>query len=655
MLTIPLAVRWHGVDNPPTTLIPLRAGPLTALFDPELAFLRCIQLGRREVLRGIYSAVRDEYWGTVSPKVTNLNICRHDDGFDVQFDVECREGSIDFGWRGAISGSPDGSIHYSMQGSARSSFLRNRIGFCVLHPIAECAGHECQVETADGELVRGRFPKLISPHQPFKNMRAITHEVVPGVRVEVRMTGDVFEMEDQRNWSDASFKTYCTPLALPSPIAISAGTAVTQEICVALLGAPDGRPVSPLVSGDIVIEVGERPTAALPEIGLSMSTRAQPLSSHETARLRSLNLKHLRVDLTLDGDGWRDDLASAAREAQAIGAGLEAALFLGSAPSDQLQAVAREVDALRAPIARWLVFHIDESVTSAQWLDLARQNLPTYGGRVPIGAGTPGNFPELNRNRPEGRMPDLICYSTNPQVHAFDDRSLVETLPMHLPLAETARSFSGSLPIAVTPLTLRPSPNPANPARGEGGISGGRLPPSVDPRQMSLFAASWTVGALKYLAEAGIHSVTCFETIGWRGVMEGQGGSPAPELCRSIPGAAFPVYHVLSEVGEWADAQVLRTVSSDPLRTECLALERRGLRRYLVANLSPERQTIVIQGCAGPHRMRALDETTAWLAKVSAGGSRLANETPVEAVYGEIRLTLLPFAVARIDSHAPER
>lgn len=28
--------------------------------------------------------------------------------------------------------------------------------------------------------------------------------------------GDVFEMEDQRNWTDASYKTYCTPWGCPS-------------------------------------------------------------------------------------------------------------------------------------------------------------------------------------------------------------------------------------------------------------------------------------------------------------------------------------------------------------------------------------------------------------------------------------------------------
>jgi hypothetical protein len=32
------------------------------------------------------------------------------------------------------------------------------------------------------------------------------------------MEGDAWEMEDHRNWLDASFKTYVRPLALPYPM-----------------------------------------------------------------------------------------------------------------------------------------------------------------------------------------------------------------------------------------------------------------------------------------------------------------------------------------------------------------------------------------------------------------------------------------------------
>ncbi len=37
-------------------------------------------------------------------------------------------------------------------------------------------------------------------------------------------------MEDQRNWTDASYKTYSTPLALPFPVEIRAGETVEQTV-----------------------------------------------------------------------------------------------------------------------------------------------------------------------------------------------------------------------------------------------------------------------------------------------------------------------------------------------------------------------------------------------------------------------------------------
>ena len=100
-----------------------------------------------------------------------------------------------------------------MDGEALSTLRKNRIGFCILHPMA-CAGLPCTISHVDGSVERGAFPTYISPHQPFVEFDAITHEM-PGLTAELRLSGDTFEMEDQRNWTDASFKTYSTPLRLP--------------------------------------------------------------------------------------------------------------------------------------------------------------------------------------------------------------------------------------------------------------------------------------------------------------------------------------------------------------------------------------------------------------------------------------------------------
>ena len=127
-----------------------------------------------------------------------------------------------------IEGGPDGSLRFAMDGAARSTFLRNRIGFCVLHPIRECAGARCRLTHADGTTRDAEFPWLVAPCNPFLELIGLSHEVSPGVWADLRFEGDVFETEDQRNWIDGSFKTFCTPLRLPFPVEIAAGTRVCQ-------------------------------------------------------------------------------------------------------------------------------------------------------------------------------------------------------------------------------------------------------------------------------------------------------------------------------------------------------------------------------------------------------------------------------------------
>ncbi len=123
---------------------------------------------------------------------------------------------------------------------------------------------------------------------------------------------------------------------------------------------------------------------------------------------------------------------------------------------------------------------------------------------------------------------DFITYSINPQVHAFDNLSLVETLSAQGETVKSARKFSNNKPISVSPITLKMRFNP-NATAPEANMKSDQLPPQVDVRQMSLFGAAWTLGSLKYLCESETHSLTYYETTGWRGVMETELGSHLPE------------------------------------------------------------------------------------------------------------------------------
>src|SRR5699024_8620095 len=84
--------------------------------------------------------------------------------------------------------------------------LTNRAGLVVLHPPA-LAGSELTVVHSSGDTTHTRFPSDIAPHQPAVDIVSLESR---GVRVAFE--GDTFEMEDQRNWTDASYKTYSRPL-----------------------------------------------------------------------------------------------------------------------------------------------------------------------------------------------------------------------------------------------------------------------------------------------------------------------------------------------------------------------------------------------------------------------------------------------------------
>jgi hypothetical protein len=592
-------------------------------FEPSTGLMRHVRLGDREVLRGIYAAVRDRRWHTVRPEVALVEVERGPDHFRLVLDVETREGDIHFRWRGVLTGSPDGTVRYQMDGSARSSFLRNRIGFCVLHPVEECAGQSCSLQHTDGEWERSRFPLDISPHQPFFDLQAIAHEVEPGVRAELRFEGDVFETEDQRNWTDASFKTYCTPLARPFPAPIREGEVVRQAVTLTLTGAPRSTP-GEVERGEVEVRVVDDAVAGLPTIGVGHATHGRPLDAVQVERLRALAPAHLRVELRLgdsDLEGWlREGWATAA----AIGVPLEAALYLSGDPEGELARLRRLLDQVAPRVARWLVFHADEPSTTGPWAALVRRVLGDYGGGVPVGAGSNANFTELNRGRPQASELDFVCYPVNPQVHAFDDLSLVETLPVQGETVRNARRFAGT-PVVVSPVTLRPRPAPGSDAEGQ-----------ADPRQGTRVGAAWTLGSIKHLAQAGAASVTYFEATGAGGLMGDE---------------VYPVYHVLADVLESAGARVLRARSGDPLRAEALALRTgRGV-RLLACNLSPEAVTLRVTGLGGGRdgRIRVLDARSERLATREPRRFREEGWRALGPGDGELRVELGAHAFACID------
>ncbi len=562
----------------------LSAGPLSLVY--ERAGIRWVRFGSHEILRGIYVGVRDANWRTINPEVRDLKIQADADSFHITFVAQHQHLDLDFLWNGTIIGEPDGALSITMDGVAMRSFLKNRIGFCVLHPDS-CAGRPCTVEHVDGHIASTSFPSLVSPHQAFMNVRALAHEVTPGVIAEVRVDGDIFETEDQRNWSDTSFKTYGTPVDLPFPVEVPAGTRIRQDVHIRLRGA---APVASAMAAamhvstapDIVSIEATDATVPLPRIGLMIdATRA--LLPRECDRLELLAPSHLRVDLDLSTPAaeWQAMLGNAAIQAGVLGARLHVAALVSSADAGVQLAALADAAPNRGSgggVDTWLVFDRATGTTSASLIARARDTLGAHGP-IQLGGGSDKHFADLNRNRPPMGLLDLLSFPSSPQAHADDVETMVENVGSVGTVIKTARGFAGmQVPIDISPVTLKPRARAGAPSPPPLGS----LPDHIDARQGSPFAAAWTISHLRACAGAGVASVTYFRTVGPDGVMNNDG--------------VFPVYRVLADVAPFAGGQVLVTRSTQPTRVDALFLERDGIRRRILVNLRPEPQRVQVSG-----------------------------------------------------------
>jgi D-apionolactonase len=452
-------------------------------------------------------------------------------------------------------------------------------------------------------------------------------------------------MEDQRNWSDGSFKTYCTPQELGYPFDARAGDRFRQKVTIEVTNRPRGRSAPPPKPLGHRVELDSGRRQPRPPIGFSLPREVDGHSEAEIELLRLARPGHLRVDLNLAGDGWVGRLAGARSTAGALGCPLEIAAFARS--EAHIGGLLEELTGLT--VARLLLFGVGEELSDPALTGYARKRARTLGLGLPVIGGTDLWFAELNRDRPDVTAMDGLVYSITPQVHTFDEESIAQSLEAQPDTVRTGISFAGGLPLHVSPVTLRPRDaidvEPVKPNGGEA------LPFAVDPRQSSLFAAAWTVGSVAALAEPGAATLTYYETVGSRGIIPGDRPLPA-SFVGPPPGGAFAMFHVFADILEMGDdATLVRCRSGRPSEVATLALSDGGRLRVLVANLTATPVGVRVAGIpAGSVSVRMLDETSANQALADPRSFRSGADPEVACGEDGARVDLAPFALARLDA-----
>jgi len=379
--------------------------------------------------------------------------------------------------------------------------------------------------------------------------------------------------------------------------------------------------------------------------GLCINQPERPLTSSEAGLLAAVRPPHLRLDLVPASPGARAQAACAAATAADLHAHLMIALHLSEPCEEELRAVRSWADEDCWHPAWWLVFSRTAKATPDRHLQAAR----TILGPGRYAAGTDAFFAELNRLRPVYPGADAVVFSVNPQVHAFDNASLTETLEAQEAAVRSARALAGSLPVLVSPVSFRMrwNPNATGPAEAP---PAGTPPEQVDLHQLSLYGAGWTMASVKRLAAGGAAAVTYYETAGWLGIMQGDDEPPLLEAFPVRRGEVFPLYHALADLGAIAGAAIADLRSSDPLAAEGLIAQRgSGRRVILAANFTDRRLEVTLEGLEGRWQLRSLDEGSQAGARATPEAFRSAEGDELRMRRDGTPLVLEPCAYVRID------
>jgi hypothetical protein len=306
------------------------------------------------------------------------------------------------------------------------------------------------------------------------------------------MEGDVFEMEDQRNWSDASFKSYCRPLSLPFPYDVAAGETIRQRVVLTAradeaVARPDGG-AEPMV-------------ARMPQVMLAHEAGLSDLAALE-------RFPGVPVLLRLNAETPEGDLRAVAGRA---GTALE--IVFDDLPGlGALVARARAAGIVPVRVVALPASYLKSHQPEGPWPEGARPGdavAPLRAGfpEAAVGGGSLTNFTELNRCRPDPASVDFVTFGNTAIVHAADDLSVWQTLEALPDIFATARGIAGGKPLHLGLLSIgmRSNPYGAAVAPNPGLL---KLPMAMDdPRQDTGFAAAYAVGVLARAATAGADSL----------------------------------------------------------------------------------------------------------------------------------------------------
>lgn len=629
-------VALFGSSEPSAPQETVEIGRLTCQVDHES--IRSICWNGVEAIRAINWPVRDESWITLAQVTHSAVHKKHEDEARYFVEFSVADGALNCALSAVFSSA--GTLRADLTMTATRDFDTNRAGFTLLHPIDGVAGEPVDILHSDGSREASLFPRYISPGQPAMDIAGLRHSVA-GVAVDIAFEGEVFEMEDQRNWTDASYKTYCRPLVFPFTYRIGKGETIRQSIRISFKGGDRGSETS---SGN---RIHLSPDGAVPEVALAVEPGWLPdASSFEL--LRKTGVRRLQMRL-----GSADE-AAFFEEVKQTAALLEADIDLEIVAPEQSDPAIHfnhVQDLLSdAEITPDNVIGVPESYlkshqpsgpwpdgpTPADCVDAARKVF----GQSRIGGGVLTNFTEFNRCPPDPDNSDFVGHGTTAIVHAADDLSVCQTIEALSHVFDSALHIGDGKPyrLGLTSIGMRSNPYGADVAENPKQVR--QTMARFDPRQCGLFAAAFAVGVLHATQGYTVESLALAAPAGPFGIVAQKQPVERAYFDGQPDAVVYPLFHVIRMVSRMREQPRL-AVSGLASGLHAVAAGEGGAWSMMIANLCDQHRSLQL-----PHEaeMRSLDVSS--FEGAVGDADWLSNTKPL--VTGDIELE--PYCIAFVST-----
>jgi len=470
-------------------------------------FFRNIKYNDVEILKLISFLVRDKNWNNYTPEIIKTTSYYNNNNLHFEFDL--KYGDSEQLEVKILLSIGDNSVRLIANGKFLTDFWTNRIGFNLLLPLDGVVDQEVTVTKSDQKIETLKYPLLIKPDQPMVKFNNLSYEMFNSIDLNISFSGIHFEMEDQRNWGDASYKIYSGSLLDPFPYKENKDSVFHQEIEIAV---KEKNNLAATTQNQKILPINTNEEYTMPKIGIK--------ADNETDVSETVNVDFLYHLVDFESNTLNK------KKFYNLPVYLVALIDHSKNINDIIKDIQEYITLNNIKLDKLLIcpkIYLNSFQPAGEWPSVP--NLGDYYKEAKIHfphtqifSGMVTNFTELNRKKPDGVF-DGINFSFTPIVHDASDYGVLDTPNSLKYILNTINNFTKDTPTHIGPITIGMHFNPYGEKLADNYDKKRLEMTDVDPRHDSLISLNWTIAVFSEILSKNTKYITLTSLKGIHGII----------------------------------------------------------------------------------------------------------------------------------------